>query len=306
MVRMRFSRSDIDGGRPFDWSRASPTYARYRDIYPREMLDAIGRMGRCSDGHRVLDVGTGTGVIPRMMRDCGAEWTGIDPSPGQISQAMSLSEGMGIRYLVSSVEDADLPDSHFDTVAACQCMQYFDHPRAARNIRRMLAPRGLLLFAYMAWLPDEDVIARATEDLVLEYNPRWSGAGETVHPIDVPDVYLGFFEPVDHIEFVADVPFTRDTWNGRVRSCRGIGASLPDEVVDEWESDHLELLRRIAPEEFTVRHCCAISVLSSRVRGPRMCHGPRIHVTNLIQISIVKKLSLYPCSMINEHGLGRR
>ena len=225
MVRMRFSRSDIDGGRPFDWSRASPTYARYRDIYPREMLDAIGRMGRCSDGHRVLDVGTGTGVIPRMMRDCGAEWTGIDSSSGQISQAMSLSEGMGIRYLVSSVEDADLPDSHFDTVTACQCMQYFDHPRAARNIRRMLALRGLLLFAYMAWLPDEDVIARATEDLVLEYNPRWSGAGETVHPIDVPDVYLGFFEPVDHIEFVADVPFTRDTWNGRVRSCRGIGAS---------------------------------------------------------------------------------
>lgn len=37
------------------------------------------------------------------------------------------------------------------------------------------------------WLPFEDRIAGESERLVLKYNPKWSGAGETIHPIGIPD-----------------------------------------------------------------------------------------------------------------------
>ena len=33
----------------------------------------------------------------------------------------------------------------------------------------------------MAWLPYEDRLAGASEELVLKYSPMWSGAGETRH-----------------------------------------------------------------------------------------------------------------------------
>lgn len=40
----------------------------------------------------------------------------------------------------------------------------------------MLKPEGLILVLYMAWLPFEDEIAGASEQLVLKYSPKWSGA----------------------------------------------------------------------------------------------------------------------------------
>lgn len=55
----------LDGGKPFDWGRTSDDYAKYRDIYPREFYEKVVSRGLCVSGQRVLDLGTGTGVLPR-------------------------------------------------------------------------------------------------------------------------------------------------------------------------------------------------------------------------------------------------
>ncbi len=46
----------------------------------------------CVKGQSVLDIGTGTGVLPRNMYSYGAQWTGADISPEQIEQAKLLGE----------------------------------------------------------------------------------------------------------------------------------------------------------------------------------------------------------------------
>ncbi len=78
----------------------------------------------------------------------------------------------------------------------------------------------------MAWLPFEDRIAGASENLVLKYNPKWTGARETMHPIQVSDCVYQMFERVYHEEYIVNVPFTRQTWHGRMKACRGVGASF--------------------------------------------------------------------------------
>ena len=40
---------------------------------------------------------------------------------------------------------------------------------------------------YMGWLPFEDKIAGKSEEIILKYNPKWTGCGDTVHPVWVPD-----------------------------------------------------------------------------------------------------------------------
>ena len=74
------------------------------------------------------------------------------------------------------------------------------------------------------------------------------------------------FEPVYHEEYELEVPFTRETWNGRMKACRGIGASLRPEEIEAWEREHRELLLETAPEEFTVRHYAAMLELQNRGR----------------------------------------
>ena len=50
------------------------------------------------------------------------------------------------------------------------------------------------------------------------------------------------------------IAFTRESWRGRFRALRGIGASLPDEEVRAFDREHAKLLEEIAEPDFTVLH----------------------------------------------------
>lgn len=252
--------SRLDGGRPFDWGRAAGDYAEYRDLYPQCYYDTVAALGVGSPGQRVLDLGTGTGVLPRHLQSRGGHWTGIDISPAQIVQARRLSAAADIEYLVSRAEDLPFADGSFDAATAAQCFFYFDHESLAPALRRLLRPSGRLLVTYLSWLPGEDPLARASEELVLRHNPAWSGGGEVFRPVEIPPQYAEGFRLLRHTEERWALPFTRETWHGRMRACRGTGASMSPEELGAWEAEHRQFLAGQAPE-FTVLHCFALALL---------------------------------------------
>lgn len=263
---MEITDSRIDGGKAFDWGRTSEEYAKYRDIYPQEFYERIADRGLCTDGQKVLDLGTGTGVLPRNMYKYGAEWTGTDISPEQIEQASRLASdsNMKIDFQAVATEQLDFAEESFDVITACQCFWYFDHERVMPKLAELLKADGKLLILYMAWLPYEDKIAGESEGLVLKYSPKWSGAGEIRHPIWIPDATYKYFEMEDHEEYDLMVPFTKESWHGRMRACRGVGASLSEAELVRWDEEHRALLDRIAPERFNVLHYAAMAVLRKK------------------------------------------
>lgn len=254
----------IDGGKGFDWGRVSSEYAKYRDIYPQEFYQRIIGLGLCQKGQSVLDLGTGTGVLPRNLYSYGAKWVGTDCSQEQIRQARRLSAGMDIEYRAEAAENLAFPAELFDVITACQCFWYFNHEKVMPNLYRMLKPGGKLLVLYMAWLPYEDEIAGKSEELVLKYSPKWSGAGETLHPIAIPTCYEWNFEVICHEEYPLNVHFSRETWHGRMKACRGVGASLSEEALKAWEAEHRKMLLETAPKEFDVKHYAAFVELRAR------------------------------------------
>lgn len=263
---MEIKDNRIDSGKAFDWGRISKEYAKYRDIYPKQFYRKIIDRNLCIAGQKVLDLGTGTGVLPRNMYRYGADWVGCDISPEQIEQARLLAdaEEMKIEFLAVPAEEIKLPKESFDVITACQCFWYFDHTKVMSELAKLLKPDGKLLILYMAWLPYEDRIAGESEELVLKYSPDWSGAKETRHPIPIPDVVYDHFEMIEHEEYDLMVPFTRESWHGRMKACRGVGASLSTEKLAEWDLEHRALLDRITPKSFEVRHYAALALLGKK------------------------------------------
>ena len=256
---MEITDNRIDHGRAFDWGKASKDYAKYRDIYPKAFYEKLAELSLGVAGQEALDLGTGTGVLPRNMYHYGAKWTGTDISENQIAYAQKLSQeaGMDIQYLVSPAEQIDFPEKTFDVVTACQCFMYFDKDVLIPKIHRMLKDNGHFAILFMAWLPEESEIARKSEELVLKYNPSWSGGHMTRYQPDASQCGDSFI-PENILTFDLPVTFTRESWHGRMKACRGIGASsLKEEEIAAWEQEHIAYMQT-APEVFDILHYVTI------------------------------------------------
>jgi hypothetical protein len=121
-------------------------------------------------------------------------------------------------------------------------------------LRRVLKPGGWLVTSHFSWLPRLDEVARQSEALVLEFNPKWSAADWSGRIPPCPEWAEKIFDVRAMFYFDELIPFTHESWRGRIRACRGIGASLSPDEVAAFDAAHAALLAKIAPDPFTVLH----------------------------------------------------
>lgn len=256
----------IDNAHEFDWGKTSHDYAAYRPGYPESFYDTLSALGIGTPGQRILDLGTGTGVLARAFAKRGAMVTGVDIAPNQIAaaQALARDEGVDVTFQVSASEAINFPEASFDVVSAAQSWLCFDTDIMVPKVLRLLKPDGCLVLTHLLWLPLKDPIARRTEELVLQFNPNWSAGGYSgVMPATFEWAQDRFDLRTFHV-MEAPLPFTRESWRGRIRACRGIGASLSPTEIERFDAAHEELLASTVPEPFTVLHQMTIHAFTSK------------------------------------------
>jgi SAM-dependent methyltransferase len=262
----RYRETTIDPGRAIDWSRTSADYAKHRPGPPDSFFAKLQALGVGLPGQRILDLGTGTGLIARRLARQGARVAGIDIAAGQLAQAKRLAEeeGLAIDFREALAEEPPFSDGSFDAVTANQCWLYFDKTRLLPRLRRLLAPGGLIAVSHFSWLPRRDPIAAATEAIVLKHNPAWTGGdwdGEVPFPPTwmTPELEIRGFFAYDEA-----IPFTAEGWRGRIRACRGVGASLEPDTVAAVDRALAQWLAAHAGEHFTVLHRPDATILGFR------------------------------------------
>lgn len=107
---------------------------------PQQLYERLMKLGVAADDTSWLDLGTGTGVLPKNMYNPKASITGVDITEEQIEYARNYASdnGLKIDYLVTPAEKTNLPDRSFDCITAAQCFFYFDSDVMQREIKRLL------------------------------------------------------------------------------------------------------------------------------------------------------------------------
>lgn len=242
-------------GMPIDFGATADDYARYRTTFPPELFAELATLNIGLPGHRIVDVGTGTGVLARDLAAAGCRVTGLDISPELLAQAEKLNVDRSVDYRVGSAEDTGLPAAVWDVVTAGQCWHWFDRPRALAEARRLLVPGGALVICYRDYVVTPGGVCAASEELVLAHHPGWPLAGTAGQRPEWADelARAGFGAP-ELIDFTVDVMFTHAAWRGRMRSSNGVGASLAADQVAAFDADLAGLLAARFPEPLAVPH----------------------------------------------------
>jgi ubiquinone/menaquinone biosynthesis C-methylase UbiE len=259
----------IDNGKEFDFGRTSDDYAKFRDIYPKSMYDKLVMFGIGKQGQKILDLGSGTAVLPINMYHTGAEFTATDISKNQIEYGRKIAKSRNlnkIQFKVCSAENTGFEDNTFDVVTAVQCFQYFNANKTTKEIRRILRPNGLFCKIFMDWLPFEDKIIREMENLVLKYSPDWNGCGFEKFRYIYPDWAENGFNIETIHSYDTILEFTKDAWIGRIKSCRGVGASLSAEKIAEFEKEYRQHLEKYDTDTLKLKHQIHIEIYKSTKR----------------------------------------
>lgn len=115
----------------------------------------------------------------------------------------------------------------------------------------------------MDWLPFEDEVIGEMENLVLKYNPDWNGCGFEKFRYNYPDWAEDRFNIETIHSYDVVLEFTKEMWIGRIKSCRGVGASLSKETIAEFENEFRKLLEKYDPDILKLKHQIHIEIYKS-------------------------------------------
>jgi SAM-dependent methyltransferase len=140
-------------------------YAALRPGYPADAVAfVLGERPR-----RILDLGAGTGLLTQVLVDAGHEVVAVDPSAEMLAELAARLPA--VRTIVGAAERIPLRDADVDAVVAGQAAHWFDVGPAARELRRVLRPHGVVGLVWNArdqrvpWLQAlDDLLSDETRD----------------------------------------------------------------------------------------------------------------------------------------------
>ncbi len=250
-----------------DFGKTADDYARHRAGFPESFFERLAEHGIGLKGQKVIDLGTGTGTLARGFARRGCKVIGIDPAEPLLEQARQLDQQVGVigDYRVGRAEDTGLESASAEVVTAGQCWHWFDGPKAAQEVWRMLRPGGRVVIAHFDWIPLKGNLVEATEQLIQAHNPAWKyGGGSGVYPQWLRDLGNNGFQNLETFSYDVFVPYTPEAWRGRIRASAGVAASLPPEQVATFDRDLAALLQTRFPDPVLQVHHRVWAVLGKK------------------------------------------
>ncbi len=170
-------------------------YVKHRPSYPASLLDILEEEAGALAGSRVADLGSGTGIMTRLLLERGAHVWAIDPNDAMRPAAEhDLSRNPRFHSLAASAEATTLLKESVDLVIAAQAFHWFDPAATRTECARILRSGGK---AALIWNSRDETDAPFS--LAYEaFLHQWADTGYKVasRTWDTEDRFGGFFSGV--------------------------------------------------------------------------------------------------------------
>lgn len=153
-------------------------YAKYRPSYPAAAIDLLEARCGLGPGATVVDLGSGTGILSRLLLERGARVFGIEPNAEMRRYAGNLLAAGEFRSQHGTAESTGLPDSSCDLLVAAQSFHWFDPERARAEALRILKPAA---WAALVWNERSKGVVPFLEDyeaLLRRYAPEYDAVSK--------------------------------------------------------------------------------------------------------------------------------
>ncbi len=166
LLRRALAARKSQSGRNF-FDSVGPEWDALRRVFGDDLLRARARTTLVQPGLRVVDIGTGTGVLALELAELGLDVIGIDRSEAMLEaarqkwQALEKDKTGSVEFRVADAHELPLDSNSFDAAFAHMVLHSLEQPeRAIREMARIVKPGGrVVLVDFMShdhvWMKQE-------------------------------------------------------------------------------------------------------------------------------------------------------
>jgi len=131
------------------FSNRVENYRRYRPGYPKEVIDLIRETARLAPEASVADIGSGTGILTRLLIDAGLNVHAVEPNAPMREAAEADLQGSQLFHSVDGTAEATtLPVASVQAITCAQAFHWFEREPTRAEFRRILQPEG---WVFLIW-----------------------------------------------------------------------------------------------------------------------------------------------------------